>query len=464
MSKLKEFWGQVDHKTVWRFGVLATFLWLLFVGLFYSYFLWSDSQLISENKEVLKEIRLADSEGRAVFSPQFSEGIASSPAESPSKSGTAPLAHRNNSFDEKWNNQSENALLPTGPKTLPTEDIYAHKDLMDKYLSSGRPDLAYAHEQRISQIFQNDIVFLQKSARMSLDLGNFSDAHSKAQKALQLNPKLPEAISTYLMSLYRMGYTDSVLAMGPQFIEKYPLNLELLTTLGTIEIEARSKEAGNDRWLKKALSIDPDYSPALYQLGRKGHKEGNFDDARQAFEQILTKEPTHAKARGQLAVTYFYLGLDELAEKAYLTALALNPEDFNTWYNFGEYNLTRSYRTSQLKEGRSYLIKALENYQTALALNPGHPQANFRLGVLLLGNKQFREAITHLEKTLQDNPGHIRALLQLSLAYEGLNMPTEALAYLERAFKLDPGNKAVIFKIRELSTWLESKPKKSISG
>jgi len=52
--------------------------------------------------------------------------------------------------------------------------------------------------------------------------------------------------------------------------------------------------------------------------------------------RILDIEPLNAKTHARLGMVYYYLDEPEMAKKSYTTALALNPNDYNTHYNLGE--------------------------------------------------------------------------------------------------------------------------------
>lgn len=427
MSEKSSFWSQVDKKTVLRFGVAAILLWVGFVAIFYGYYAWSDAQVVSENKNLLANIDLSQPAEESTFTPAFEES-------------------------------------PTSTTPPSAEDLYAHRDLMDYYMQQGRADKSLPHEERIAPFFKGDSSFLIRSTKLSLDIGDYSGALQKAKAALENRPDDLSLQNMKLMAMYRLGNVDSTLTEGEKLLQNHPRDIELLTTLGTMEIESKKGQPDNDRYLRRALEIKPGYLPAMYQIGRKLHREGNYHDARFTFEKILEQDPTQSKARAQLAMTYFYLGLDDLAEKTYRTTLVLSPQDYNSWYNFGEFHLAKSYRAESIKEKRIFLRQALDEYQSALLYNPNHPQANFRLGVLLSGNKEYKEAINHLELALQNDPNNVRVLLQLSIAFEKLSMNEEALDFLQRAFRIDPHNKAVIFKIRELTAQAKDSASTSLSG
>jgi tetratricopeptide (TPR) repeat protein len=200
-----------------------------------------------------------------------------------------------------------------------------------------------------------------------------------------------------------------------------------------------------------ALKLKPDYAPALYLQGRKSQMEGNYKDAELAFRKVIKQEPQNAKAHGQLGMALYHMGREKDAEKEYRAELAMNPEDYNTWYNLGELQL--SYATKEIfpKQIQGFRAEAMECFLKSLEINPDLAEAHFRVGVLLNGNGQYKEAIRHLEASLRADSHHVPTLVQLSLAFEYLKQPEKARAYMAKAYELDPLNKVVLFKLKQWS-------------
>ena len=141
-------------------------------------------------------------------------------------------------------------------------------------------------------------------------------------------------------------------------------------------------------------------------------------------------------------MAYYYLEDADMARKAYRTALALNPKDFNTHYNLGELLYTF------YDDPRG----ALAEFADVLALDPNHAQANFKTGIICLENDQFKEAAKYLERARRSDPDNIRILLQLAVAYERLGLVRKALRTYEAVAEIDAVNEIARQKIRMLSS------------
>jgi tetratricopeptide (TPR) repeat protein len=105
-----------------------------------------------------------------------------------------------------------------------------------------------------------------------------------------------------------------------------------------------------------------------------------------------------------------------MAKKAYQTALALNPNDYNTHYNLGELSYTK-YEDD---------TAALTEFKKNLEGNPAHAEANL--------------------------PKNVRVLLQLGVAYERLDMKDEALSIYRLILDIDAVNQVARQKIKLLSS------------
>ncbi len=418
MEKVKNLWSQVEKRTLIIVGSGAVAVWLLMVGLFWLTLKMAPpvpsepemNNIMAEmDPQVLEETEAGETSSD--FSPQFREG----------------------------------------DNYPPTEDLYAHRELMELYLKKGSYSRSSAHLKQIEKYFKNDPEFAQKSAEISLALGKYESSLEKAREALKENPESVDLKDIELHSMYRLGQVNNALALGEQFLKQHPNDLKLLTTLGMMEIESRQGQAGNARYLKKALNKNPKYVPALYQMGRKHKLEGNYADAKSVFKKAIQEDPANGKLRGQMGMVHYYLNEDKLAEKEYRMALHLNPQDFNTWYNLGELLLARSYNSKNNTKQKENRREAFESYQSALEFYPQHRMANFRVGVLLNGNNQFKEAIPHFNIVLDLDPEDLKTLLQIAAAYEHLSDKSSAQEYLQRAFQIDPTHKLVIHKLRQLS-------------
>jgi tetratricopeptide (TPR) repeat protein len=161
---------------------------------------------------------------------------------------------------------------------------------------------------------------------------------------------------------------------------------------------------------------------ALIDRAIQFHTAGQFEPARQIYEQILVRQPAHPPALHLLGVLKSQAGDRRGGAEMILQAIRLNP-------NVSEFhaNLALVY----IEDNRPG--DALPHAQRAVELNPQNLDAlNHRANAKrMLG--RLDEAINEFLETLRFKPDFYDALHNLSLALTAAGRVDEAAAYGERA-------------------------------
>ena len=154
---------------------------------------------------------------------------------------------------------------------------------------------------------------------------------------------------------------------------------------------------------KKAIDIDPNYTPALLYLGIASERKGKYDDAIFYCEKTIAIDPNDPIAYYILGSAYGNKG-DERAEIACLKkSIAIDPTDAMVYYSLGlTYELKGRYRDR------------------------------------LLNNDT---AITYLKKAIALEPTASSYLI-LGEAYDNYEDHVTAMDYFKKAIALDPKNDA----------------------
>ena len=331
------------------------------------------------------------------------------------------------------------------------EELSALRQLADLHAAQGDLVKAVAPMRRVMLMPTRETPLLSLAVDIFLGTGHYQEALAVAEQVLALKPDDMKVQVQAVEAQYRLGKVEKAITAAQAALKLHPGDLAMLTSLGTMEVEMGQGHHDYGKSLHAALKLKPDYAPALYLQGRKAQLEGNYKDAETAFLKVVKLEPRKAKAYGQLGMAMYHLGKEKEAEKAYRTELEMNPDDYNTWFNLGELQLSHAVQVKRPDEIQSLRAEAMECYLKALELNRDHAQAHYRMGVLLNGNGQYKEAIRHLVAALKTDSRHVPTLVQLSLAYEFLKQPERARAYLTKAYELDPLNKVVLFKLKQWS-------------
>ena len=164
-------------------------------------------------------------------------------------------------------------------------------------------------------------------------------ARAASQKAMALQPELPEAKVAQAWILYASAEYDEALRNLRAVVERkrdtesaYYLLLRVLFASGQYQEVARVAEAAIE-----ASGTDYNvYVPVMNALGALGKHEtlkNVRQRAVQAFEEHLRRTPEDARARILLAGNYAYEGrIDDATREANL-AMLLRPNDANVHYN-----------------------------------------------------------------------------------------------------------------------------------
>ena len=101
----------------------------------------------------------------------------------------------------------------------------------------------------------------------------------------------------------------------------------------------------------KLADSQPDPA-ALIRAGDEAYRQGNFDEARQAYNSVIEAVPASFATWLKLGNTHLRQGQAQPAEQAYQKAIELKPEDPRAWYNLA---------TARLMKAKGALRGAAEN-------------------------------------------------------------------------------------------------------
>jgi tetratricopeptide (TPR) repeat protein len=322
-------------------------------------------------------------------------------------------------------------------------DVEAHGFIAEYYLTSDQPQKAIDHILRILPVQRTNRGLMLKLATAYMQSGDFRSAletFTKLEEGDTGDDLSASVAARKGLTLFYMGNAGASRACLDKCVKDFPRSAEALCYLGEVEAAASEASGKAEEYFKKSLSVDSAFVESWYQYARFCMGRGDYAQGRNFLLKILEIEPLSAKTHARLGMSYYYLDQPEMAKKSYQTALALNPGDYNTHYNLGELFFTK-YEDN---------ASALEEFKKALAGNPRHAEANFRVGVICLGNGMIKEAIGYLESARDASPKNIRVLLQLGVAYEKMEMKDEALGIYRRVVDIDPMNRAAAQKIKLL--------------
>ena len=343
------------------------------------------------------------------------------------------------------------AFFEKKSKDLLPIDIEAHEFMADFYLKNDQPQKSIDHILRVLPLQTSNRGLHLQLATAYLQSCQYKSAYEEFSRLsnADTSDEFSPAISARMgLTLFYLGNIQGSLDQLNKCIKAFPHCAEAPCYLGEVQAATTGPPADTSKIseaeanFRKSLQIDSGYVEGWYQLARYCMSQNGYTRSRAYLFIILDIEPLNAKTHARLGMVYYYLDEPEMAKKSYTTALAHNPNDYNTHYNLGELYYSK-YEDN---------AAALDEFKKTLEGNPLHAEANFRVGVICLGNNMAKEAVRFLESAHATDPKNVRVLLQLGVAYEKLDMKDEALRIYRLILDFDALNQVARQKVKLLSS------------
>ena len=199
------------------------------------------------------------------------------------------------------------------------------------------------------------------------------------------------------------------------------------------------------RYYQQALSLDPNYAPVHSAIaewywvlpivgGQKVSREYVYTKAMEAINKALEIDNNLPEAHATLGLLKMVYEWDwEGAEKAFNTALNLNPGSSKSHYDYSLY-------LSVVKNSP----KAIDEARRAVELDPLSGNAHFILGISLYVSGQLDQALGELKYTREMIPRHLPSIGVLVSTYIRKGMFEEAIGEIKKGLGLFPKDPQLI--------------------
>ncbi len=154
---------------------------------------------------------------------------------------------------------------------------------------------------------------------------------------------------------------------------------------------------------EQAVQAEPSSKEAHFKLGTVWARAQLLAPAEIAFQQAIALDNKYADAHVNLGVVYYQMGRMSDALSEYDAALAMNARDADVHQNKGAVYVQQALQTSPPNE--TLLDQGLQEFQTALEIDPDLPQAHFSLGVVYTMRGQAQDAIAEFQRFLELDDG-----------------------------------------------------------
>lgn len=181
----------------------------------------------------------------------------------------------------------------------------------------------------------------------------------------------------------------------------------------------------------KASHILPPLNPKAakeFDKGNKAREDRDDSAALEHYQKALRIDPNFYPALNNLGAIYERQGNHSLAEQAFLKAQAIDPDDGESYINLGHV----SYEEGQYRP-------AIERLNAGLQRSPDSAMGNFFLGSAYFKLHESQKAEPLLKRACALDPQHMApAHLQLANLYLQRHDSASAKAELQIYLKLDP--------------------------
>lgn len=157
------------------------------------------------------------------------------------------------------------------------------------------------------QLYQEALLYDDTNPDIHYNMGKALASINETMKALQhfetaitLHPQ--DIGSYYEMAVLQdeKGLVQEAVANYEKVLELDPANLNATFGLGTLYgLEGNMDKA--IQYLTASVTLNPEFVDAIYNLGVALERKKDFNKAQKMYKKVLSLEPTHEKARGNLA-------------------------------------------------------------------------------------------------------------------------------------------------------------------
>ena len=164
---------------------------------------------------------------------------------------------------------------------------------------------------------------LMGATKMSVH--DFSGALQDFQKAVELNPKLPDVYAYYGMAMAATGDTPGAAVAFRKELDSNPIDYTSNVQLGIL-LKQDEKYAEARQCFQRAMHVRPGDAAARYQLATLDLMDGHTEEALTALEKLTKEIPQFVEAHVSLATVYYRLKRKEDGDKERAIVLRLNAE------------------------------------------------------------------------------------------------------------------------------------------
>ncbi|MBN1163253.1 MAG: tetratricopeptide repeat protein [Candidatus Krumholzibacteriota bacterium] len=262
-----------------------------------------------------------------------------------------------------------------------------NRKLQDEFKQKMEESLREAKETIVSLADDNKLIIESISDTLA-------ERTEEIEGKLEISEKKMEEFKTDI-SGWKKDLDKSIEVMGEGMDKNRKLVEELSENNSRIEelVENQQKSLAEEE--KKRLLSE---AKRLNNAGVMAYHNGQYEKARELFEQALEIDPQFTECYNNLGLTFTEMNDEEKATDAFKKAIELNPELAATYNNLGYV----FYRLGSYAE-------AIEMYNEAIGRSKDNSSAYTNLGNAYYKLDRMEEAIEAWNKAVEIDPGNDKA-------------------------------------------------------
>ena len=265
-----------------------------------------------------------------------------------------------------------------------------------------------------------------------------SSAVEHFKSAADMAPWNPQIFMRLGGLLFDSGRYEEVKEELSPVIDKFPDEFALNLILGLAYAQTLDN-TNAEKYLKKALMLNPDDFTALYAYGVTLSLLDKKEEALIYLGKAIELDPQNSQILGTMGLIYDNLGRYEESRETYEKALAIDESDALVLNNYAY----------ALAEQDIELERAFEMSKQALEQDPENSSYLDTFGWIHYKLGNYEEAKANIEKSLESDGENPEVLDHLGDVYLKLNDKEKAQEYWQKAYELDPEREGLKQKIEK---------------
>ena len=301
----------------------------------------------------------------------------------------------------------------------------------EEALARKDADAAVIPLEKLARLTPNNPEVFANLGAVYYNQGRYAQAADAFQRALHLDPKIPNGLLMLAICDAKLGHFQEALPTLESAF-RHPPSVEMGRTIGlklVVVYTSLDQPTKALEVIEALLNRSPNDPEVLYRASRL-----HGDRALQTMRRLVEVAPDSSWKHLSYAEVLETQKRYDLAIIEYRKVIRADPEMPGVHYELGRTLLLKSPDREEARD------EALKEFQQDLALDPRNSAAEYEIGEICRRRGQLEPAIGHLSRAVEIDPGTEEAQIALARTLMQLHKPDKALPHLHDAIRLNPKN------------------------